>query len=188
MASLYKKIKLDAKRYGYNKLSFFDIIYYFYIMPVPGLKFLTIFRATQHYRRKSRVLFYFYFIWLRKLRYKYGFDISHRTQLGEGFYIGHFGCIIIHGDTVFGKNCNVSHGITIGQSNYGKNIGVPKFGENVFIGPGACVFGKITIGNNVTIGANTVVSDNLPDNTTVIPTKGNVIEKDMSSYYVYNKI
>ena len=155
-------------------------------MPNPGLKFMTIFRLTQHFRKRNRLLFYFFFLWLRRLKYKYGFDISYRTRIGSGLYIGHFGNIVIHGDTIIGNNCNISQGITIGVSNYGKNIGIPLIGNNVFIGPGACVFGKINIGDNVTIGANAVVTESIPDRVTVLSPKAVTIEKDLSSFYIHN--
>jgi serine O-acetyltransferase len=151
----------DFKRCGIQKISIGVLFSTFYLQPNPGLKFMTIFRLTQHYRRKNRLLFYFFFLWLRKLKVKYGFDISYRTQIGKGFYIGHFGNIVIHGDAVIGENCNISQGITIGVSNYGVKKGVPTIGNRVFIGPNAGVFGNITIGNNVTIGANAVVTENI---------------------------
>jgi len=132
------------------------------------------------------VLFYFFFFWLRRLKIKYGFDISYRTQIGKGFYIGHFGSIVIHGDAVIGENCNISQGITIGVSNYGSKIGVPTIGNFVFLGPNAGVFGKITIGNNVTVGANTVVTESVADGKTILPAKAIVLDKDLSSYYIHN--
>lgn len=176
----------DYKRYGYNKISFGRLFFVFISHPIPGLKFITIFRMTQKYRRKNRLLFFFFFLWLRRLKVKYGIDISYRTQIGKGLYIGHFGNIVIHGDTIIGENCNISQGITIGVSNYGDKIGVPILGNNVFLGPGSCIFGKITIGNNVTIGANAVVLDSVTDFQTVLSPKTTVIDKDLSSYYIHN--
>ncbi|HNP32566.1 MAG TPA: serine acetyltransferase [Flavobacterium sp.] len=132
------------------------------------------------------MLFYFFFWWLRRLKVKYGFDISYRTQIGKGFYIGHFGNIVIHGDTVIGDNCNISQGMTIGVSNYGKKKGVPTIGNNVFIGPNAGVFGNITIGNNVTIGANSVVTESIADGKTILPATSIILDKDLSSYYIQN--
>lgn len=175
----------DYKRYGIDSVSFLVLFKVFFLMPNPGLKFSTILRLTQYFRKKNRLLFYFFFLWLRRLKVKYGFDISYRTQIGSGFYIGHFGTIVIHGDTIIGNNCNISQGITIGVSNYGK-IGVPKIGDNVFIGPGACIFGNITIGNKVTIGANTVVTESIPDGATVMSSKITIIDKDLSDFYIHN--
>jgi serine O-acetyltransferase len=77
----------------------------------------------------------FYYLWWRRLKTQYGFDISYRTQIGEGLYIGHSGGIVIHGDTQIGDYCNLSQGITIGVSIRGKQAGIPKIGNRVFIGP-----------------------------------------------------
>lgn len=178
----------DFKRYNYPKINFSSLFKVFILHPIPGLKFLTIFRLTQYYRRRNRILFYFFFLWLRRLKIKYGFDISYRTQIGEGFYIGHFGSIIIHGDTIIGKNCNISKGITIGVSNYGKKIGVPIIGNNVFIGPNAGIFGNITIGNNVTIGANAVVTESISEGKTILPAVAIIIDKNLSPYYIQNPL
>jgi serine O-acetyltransferase len=183
---LKQTILSDYKRCGVNKTSFWVLVKIFIIMPNPGLKFLTIFRLTQYFRRRNRPMFYFFFLWLRNLKVKYGYDISYRTQIGKGFYIGHFGNIVIHGDTVIGDNCNISQGITFGVSNAGATIGVPKIGNNVFVGPGACVFGNITIGNNVTIGANAVVTKDVPDFHTVLSPTVTLINKDLSSFYIHN--
>ena len=186
--SMLKEILIaDFKRYNLNKIKFNTLILIFVIDPVPGLKYITIFRLTQYYRRRNRMLFYFFFIWLRRLKVKYGFDISYRTQIGKGFYIGHFGNIVIHGDSVIGENCNISQGITIGISNFGEKKGVPTIGHDVFIGPGACVFGNVTIGNHVTIGANAVVTENIPNHTTVLSSKNTIINKDLSPFYIHNK-
>ncbi len=181
-------LKEDYKRCGIDKISFGVLFSTFYVNPNPGLKFMTIFRLVQHHRRKNRMLFYFFFLWYRRLKVKYGFDISYRTQIGKGFYIGHFGSIVIHGDTVIGENCNISQGITIGVSNYGEKKGIPTIGNSVFIGPNACVFGNITVGNNVTIGANSVVTEDIPDGKTVLPSKTTIIDKDLSSFYIHNSI
>ena len=64
---------------------------------------------------------------------------------------------------IIGKNFNISHEVTIGQHNRGKYKGTPIIGDNVYIGPGAKIFGNIRIGNNVAIGANAVVTKSIPD-------------------------
>jgi serine O-acetyltransferase len=181
-------LNADCNRYDFDKFSLKSFFIIYFVKNIPGLKFIIIFRLTQYYRRKNRFLFCFFFLWLRHLKVKYGIDISYRTKIGKGFYIGHFGGIVIHGDAVIGENCNVSQGMTIGVSNYGKNIGVPTIGNNVFIGPNSGVFGNITIGNNVTIGANTVVTTSVPDYKTVLPAPFATIDKDLSHYYIQNKI
>jgi serine O-acetyltransferase len=183
---MFKKILMaDYQRYNLTGINIRTLFFVFITQPIPGLKFTTIFRLVQYYRRRNRLLFYFFFLWLRCLKIKYGFDISYRTQIGEGFYIGHFGNVVIHGDAIIGDNCNISQGITIGVSNYGVKKGVPTIGNKVFIGPNACVFGGVTIGNNVTIGANAVITESIPDGKSVLSSKPIIIDKDLSNYYIH---
>ena len=96
-----------------------------------------------------------------------GIDIPLVTEIGPGLYIGHSGGIVIHPGAVLGSNCNISQGITIGEGGRAGERGVPRIGDRVYIGPGAKVFGAITIGNDVAIGANAVVNKTVPDNAVV---------------------
>lgn len=183
---MIEKIKSDLYRYGLKKLSLINLLKVFIIFPVPGLKFLIIYRVLNYFRPKSKIISAFFYLWLRRLKVKYGIDISYRTKIGYGFYIGHFGGIVIHGDSIIGNNCNISQGVTIGISN-STNSGTPTIGDNVFIGPNASIFGKITIGNNVTIGANSVITKDIPSDTTVISGKMTIISKNISKLYIQNR-
>jgi serine O-acetyltransferase len=71
---------------------------------------------------------------LRHHQIKYGFQIYPETQIGEGFYLGHWGTVVINPKTKIGKNCNIAQGVTIAQANRGKNEGVPEIGNEVWIG------------------------------------------------------
>ena len=92
-----------------------------------------------------------------------GISIPFIAVIGKGLYIGHFGGIVLHLDSVLGEYCNLSQGVTIGQAGRGGLQKIPKIGNRVFIGPGAKIFGGIHIGDDVAIGANAVVNKNLPD-------------------------
>jgi serine O-acetyltransferase len=81
---------------------------------------------------------YFRVFWkflLRHYQIKYGFQIYPETQIGEGFYLGHWGSLVINPKAKIGKNCNIAQGVTIGQQNRGKNEGYPVIGDEVWIGP-----------------------------------------------------
>jgi serine O-acetyltransferase len=91
-----------------------------------------------------------------------GISIEHGAEIGPGFYIGHFGGIVIGGGVTIGSGCDVSQGVTIGVAGRGEKRGSPTIGNDVYIGPGAKVFGKITIGDGARIGANAVVSRDVP--------------------------
>lgn len=75
-----------------------------------------------------------------------------------------------------GKNCTILHQVTIGLKDF-KGTKGPIIGDNVFIGAGAKIIGPITIGNNVRIGANAVICEDIPDNTTVVPQKSRIITR-----------
>jgi serine O-acetyltransferase len=142
-------------------------------MYTPGLWILFLYRlgrSLNHATKRRPILRifrmaynYFYF-WVRLL---VGIDIPLEARIDEGLYIGHFGGITVHPETVLGKNCNISHGVTIGEGGRFSSRGVPRIGDRVYIGPGAKIFGAIRIGNDVAIGANAVVADSVPDKSVV---------------------
>lgn len=123
---------------------------------------------------------------LSHYKYKFGISIPYETRIGSGFYIGHFGGIVVNGKSIIGKNFNISHGVTLGMANRGPNKGYPVIGDNVYIGPGAKIIGAITVGNNVAIGANCVVTKDIPDNAVVVGVPGKVISDQGASGYVEN--
>ena len=181
-SELKNTIKQDLRRYTIDKpLTLRVFLKCFYILNIPGLKFTIIHRYCQYYRRKNRLLFYFFMLWLRHLKVKYGFDISYRTTIGKGLYIGHFGGIVINGDAVIGENCNLSQGVTIGVLVRGNKVGNPTIGDRVFIGPGATLLGGITIGNDVLIGANAIVTFDVPDNAVVASPLATIISYEKGS-------
>jgi serine O-acetyltransferase len=138
----------------------------------PGLHAVFIHRFGQWLKRKSVLLRMLlepiHLILFHRIRSKWGIEISRSAEIGEGFYIGHYGGITISGLTRIGKNVNISQLVTIGVSGEGEKRGAPIIGDNVYIAPGAKIFGKIHVGNNVKIGANAVVYQDIPDNAVVV--------------------
>lgn len=123
---------------------------------------------------------------LQHYTYKFSIGIQFITDIGSGFYIGHFGGVFIYPNCRIGKNCNISQGVTIGNANRGKNKGCPIIGDNVYIGPGAKIIGAVNIGDHVAIGANCVVTKDVPDFGVVVGVPGKVISYDGSTGYVNN--
>ncbi len=91
-----------------------------------------------------------------------GISLGPRAEIGPGCYIGHFGGIVVSGDVSLGPGCTFSQGVTIGVAGWGEDRGCPAVGANVYIGPGAKVFGRIEIGDGARIGANAVVNRDVP--------------------------
>ncbi|MBP2639403.1 MAG: transferase hexapeptide repeat containing protein [Firmicutes bacterium] len=150
----------------------------------PGFQYSFYLRIS-HYARNNRnwPLYVIAKMWMEHYSCKYGIFVS-TTNIGSGFYIGHFSGIFVGGE--IGKNCNVSQGVTIGHSNRGKNKGLPTLGDNVYVGPGAKIVGNVKIGNNVAIGANCVVTKDIPDNAVVVGIPGKVISYNGSTGYINN--
>lgn len=117
-------------------------------------------------------------IWFKKLGVSLGFSIPFNV-FDYGLGLIHYGLIIVNSDARIGKNCRIHAGVNIGASAKFKAKGdtksySPTIGDNCYIGPGAKLFGPITIGSNCVIGANAVVNKNFHrDNITIagIPAK-----------------
>lgn len=112
---------------------------------------------------------------LSLISHRSGIQIPSSTKIGKGFYIGHFGTMVISGGTVIGNNVNISPGLNIGRANRGERKGYPVIGDKVYIGPGVKIVGAVKIGNNVAIGANAVVTKDVPDNAVVVGIPAKVI-------------
>ncbi len=118
---------------------------------------------------------------------KWGISLNRKGKIGEGFFISHYGGIHISPNAIIGKHVNISQDVTIGISGQGDNRGCPMIGDYVYIAPGAKIFGKIKIGNNVKIGANTVIYKDIPDNCIVVLDGLKIISQDPSKFHVNNE-
>src|ERR1700693_4496953 len=138
----------------------------------PGVQAVIVFRFGQWLGSRPFVLKLLldpiYFVLNGLVQIMWGIELPRSATIGPGLYIGHFGGITIAPGVVIGRNCNLSQQITIGLSGQGEKGGGPTIGDNVSFAPGARVFGKISIGNNVKIGDNAVIYKDIPDNAVVV--------------------
>lgn len=114
-----------------------------------------------------------------------GVTISHQTKIGKGFFISHIGSIVIGNGSEIGDYCSIHQGVTIGGAGIGENYGKPTIGNNVFIGPGAVIIGKIIIGDNIAIGANAVVTKDFPNNITIGGVPAKIISRKGSNGMIH---
>ena len=115
---------------------------------------------------------------LWELSKKTKIQIPTSTKIGEGFYIGHTGRIIINPEAILGKNINLSTGVVIGQENRGKRKGAPRIGDNCWIGANSVIVGNITIGNDVLIAPLSFVNFDVPSHSIVIGNPSKIISKE----------
>ncbi len=117
-------------------------------------------RKVEYYRNcRKDILGKIYYVFLkmgfRKTSLRLGFSIPENV-FGPGLSIAHYGTIVINSRARVGRNCRIHASTNIGASGGEKEA--PQLGDNVYIGPGAKIFGNITIGNNIAISANSSVN------------------------------
>jgi len=114
---------------------------------------------------------------------KFNCRVPYLATIGEGTRLGIGGIgTVIHPDSVIGRDCVIAQNVTLGGRVRGN--GTPVIGNNVFIAPGAKCFGG-KIGNNVVVGANAVVLDEIPDNCVVAGVPARIISRDIGRYTDY---
>lgn len=178
-----KEFEKDLFRYGKaGKISLKDWM----LFPLQ-IKYLYYFRKAK--AAKNYFLRRYYELRLRHISNVSNIQIPVETQIGEGFYIGHFGAIVINSKAVLGKNVNVAVGVTIGQTNRGKKAGAPQISDRCWIGSNAVIVGNVRIGTDVLIAPGAYVNFDVPDHSIVIGNPGKIIcRENATEGYVNNLV
>lgn len=113
-----------------------------------------------------------------------GIDLPCSAKIGAGLFLPHFGARVVHHEVTLGNHCSLAPGAVIGISGRGEKRGVPQIGDRVYIGPNAVIVGKITVGNEVLIGANSLVNRDLGDHCSVMGVPAVVISDRGSEGYL----
>jgi serine O-acetyltransferase len=109
-----------------------------------------------------------------------GMELPCETVIGRRMVIEHIGGIVISGDAIFGDDCVVRNGVTVGLRNRGRR-GSPILGNRVDIGAGAKLLGPIRIGDDVAIGANAVVLSDVPANSIAVGVPARIVPRHAKS-------
>ncbi len=184
-STLWEILRADLYRYRgeWSKRAFLSAY-----LHEPGFRFTYYLRKVNFYSSKKKSFSLFAYIYNRiqldRYRLKYGFDISPRTDIGPGLYIGHFGGVVISPYAVFGSNINISQGVTIGATSRGPRKGAPTLEDRVWVGANAIIVGKITIGHDALIGPGAYVNFDVPSMAVILGNPGKVISSAGSIGYV----
>lgn len=187
----YIKCDLIAQGFSNGKVSikdrvldlFFPKIYKYEIK----LRKLEYFYNTHDMNKKiNKLIFQFKRNSFDSYGFKFGFSLSINV-IGPGLCLCHAGMVVINGHSKIGANARIHSGVNIGNfSRFGEEHSydnAPIIGDNCYIGPGAKLYGKINIGDNVAIGANAVVNKTFGDNVTLAGAPARIINnvgsKDM---------
>lgn len=161
MSAFRQAVAADLARYdGARGLRGFLAVY----ATMAGFRVTFWYRVARHAGLKNRILGKLFTFWLMRYQHQSGIQLNPGTDIGPGLYMPHFGSIVINPRSRIGRNCYLSHDVTIGKAHTGPRKGEPQIGDDVFIGPGAKILGRLTIGDNAAIGANSVVLSDVPAN------------------------
>ena len=107
-----------------------------------------------------------------------GIEIHPGAQIGKRFFIDHGMGVVIGETAEIGDNVMLYHGVTLGGTGKDKIKRHPTVGDNVLIGAETIVLGPVTIGSNTKIGAGSVVLEDIPANVTAVGSPTKIVRKD----------
>lgn len=110
-------------------------------------------------------------------RFITGIEIHPGAQIGRRFFIDHGMGVVIGETAEIGDDVILYHGVTLGGTGKDRGKRHPTLGNGVLVGAGAKILGPIILGDNVKVGANTVVLKNVPAGATIVGTSGRIISK-----------
>lgn len=165
--------KADLKRYILEDMSFYHqytkrdqlILHLIQDPAYQIVRYLRLLRKEEYYFNVrsdalGRLLYFYYFRKKNQLGNKLGFKIP-KNCFGPGLTIYHHGNIIVNETARIGANCSLHGNNCIG--NKGADTSTPVIGDNLDLGFGACVIGGISLGNNIVVGANAVITRTLEE-------------------------
>jgi len=144
-------------------------------------KFEIVLRKHEYYlnTHSNKLLEKLYQFLHHNMGIKLGFEIPCNV-FGPGLRINHSGYIVVNPKACVGSFCDIHQGVNIGESIDGL---APTLGDNIWIGPGAKLFGGITLGSNIMIGANAVVNRSYSNGVNIAGVPAKVINHKGNYYY-----
>lgn len=123
-------------------------------------------------------------LWRKLVEMATGISLPCTAQIGPGLHLPHCGMRVVNARAVIGSDCCICQGVTIGISGRGEMRGVPTIGDRVYFGVNAVAVGKISIGDDVLIGANSLVNRDVPPHCTVLGVPAAIVSERGSEEYL----
>lgn len=182
---MLKDIRTDLKRFCY-RLNISPLTVWLF---QPGFHAMVVYRighviyTSPHNRTiPFRIMRMFYLVVRRISEIFTGVNFNPEIEVGGGVYMPHFGGIVLYGD--IGCNCDIHQGVTLGYG--GRSVdGTPVLGDRVFVGAGAKIIGDITVGNDVVIGANAVLTKSVPNRAVVVGIPAKIVSMKGSFDFIF---
>lgn len=153
----------------------------------PGFRLTALLRLTRFLRAHALTRWGAYHAGkylLHRLTRRLNVCLDFTTEIGPGLYLPHPTGIVINRRCRIGANCNIAQHVTLGLKSREPRAGCPSIGDRVYVGPGAVIIGAITLGNDVAVGANAVVTKDAPDHAVVAGVPGQIISVRGSEGYI----
>lgn len=101
-----------------------------------------------------------------------GVDVNPTAEIGPGLLISHGTGLVIGGAARIGEDALILHGVTVGSLSPSRVGTMPVIGDRAFLGAGAKIVGGVTLGDDVVVGPNAVVTEDVPDGSRVLSAAG----------------
>ena len=138
------------------------------------------FRLAQllHSNLITKIVFFWYLLYYRIfIIWILGIEIPPSTSIGKGLQLFHGQSLVINPGTILGENCVLRHSVTLGNKSLEDSFdNCPKIGNNVNIGSQTCILGKVTIGDNVVIGAGSIITKDFPSNCVIVGNPARILK------------
>ena len=135
-----------------------------------------VFHRLAHFLHKCKLMFFARLV-SQLARHITGIEIHPGATIGRRLFMDHGMGIVIGETAIVGDDCTIYHQVTLGGTGKERLKRHPTLKNNVIVGSGSKVLGNILIGENVKIGANSVVLKDIEDNVTVVGIPGKVIKR-----------
>ena len=147
-----------------------------------GQLVLFMFRLVQAVNKYTltKIIFFPYLMFYRFfVEWLLGIELPRKLQIGRGLSLFHGQALVVNKGTVIGEYCVLRNSTTIGHKKLpdGTFSKCPVIGNHVDIGANVCIIGDVTIGDNVIIGAGSVVVKNIPANSIAVGNPARVLDK-----------
>ena len=104
-----------------------------------------------------------------------GVEIHPAATIGQEFFIDHGSGVVIGETAEIGDRVTLYQGVTLGGTGFARGKRHPTVQDDVTVGSGAKLLGPVTIGHGAKVGANTVVIEDVPPNSTVVGNPGHTV-------------
>lgn len=162
---LKKYLSEDLKRFNGKKPGLKDWLLHNEVWYI--FRYIQHLRYVEYYKNNNKLLFLWHFFFYKRLGFKLRITIYPGT-VGPGLRIYHAGDFVHVGPNVrIGRNCTLLPGVVFGKKGIKGEESEVIVGDNCYFGLGVKILGSLNIGNNVTVGANCVVTKDIPDDVVV---------------------